>query len=107
MTYQQKCVYCDDVATLACDFRLGLASLDKPIQRCDAPLCKNHAINQARIYWPGETNTVDWCHTHQERDEGQAGDISIEEADRLRCRHRCKAGGELRLVGSVKRPLQP
>ena len=106
MSYQQKCLYCDDLASLACDFRLGLLSLDKPTARCDAPLCKKHAMNRGRIFWQGEIDTVDWCHTHQEKDEGQAGDISLEEADRIRYRHRCKASGGLRLVDSAKRPLQ-
>ena len=105
------CIYCAAPATRWCDLVLGfdsaggpLATLKTEIYRCDAPLCKDHAVFKGNIFFSGSKEvrgmeTVDHCQGHAPG-EGGLKPISASEAKQLRYRHRCLAGEPLRAIAN-------
>jgi hypothetical protein len=106
----QKCIYCGAKAVRWCDFVLGFEdkhgdglyhSFDDPIERCDAPLCEEHARYIGNIHFKGPPpiggfETVDHCVGHDGYREWRP--LLAGEAEQLRYRHRCQAAGSLRLL---------
>jgi len=96
-------VYCDNPATLLCDFRLGrpfggyaidrkgkyaVPKLDAPYT-CDMPMCRVHAELRGKIHIKakapiGGFDTFDFCPEHRGGDDTKPDVIAEEEAERLR-----------------------
>lgn len=106
---QQRCCYCNEPATLLCDFKIGWAigelvrdrrgpawnaiDTSKPPYTCDLPVCSEHAkrvgsfharmsksVNGRRGFF----ETIDHCIEHAGQGDAGAPVIPESEAERLR-----------------------
>jgi hypothetical protein len=106
---QQRCFYCNEPATLLCDFHLGWAigqfvhdangsswraiDTSKPPYTCDLPMCRAHAENRGSMHVRfsqsvngrrGMFDTIDHCLEHAGQSDVGAPRILESEAERLR-----------------------
>jgi hypothetical protein len=106
-----NCIYCGGKAERYCDFTLGFTDPDgdglynsdglHTIEKCDAPLCMQHARYMGTFFASGKrgwSDTHDHCHTHPMDDWWAAASSS--DIERWRIQHRYRAGG-LRAVSQV------
>jgi hypothetical protein len=100
----RSCFYCDQTATLLCDFTFGWPiggyargadGADYPVRAlrapytCDMPVCRNHAELMGTVHIKakkplGGFDTRDYCLEHRGQPEPVTGALPEAEADRLR-----------------------
>jgi len=99
-----SCFYCDQPATLLCDFQFGwpiggyarapdgteyaVRALAAPYT-CDMPICRDHAELRGSVHIKarkpiGGFDTYDYCPEHRGLPAGVAEPVTEVEADRLR-----------------------
>ncbi len=82
---QTKCLYCNELSTLLCDFVLGLpygglergkrVSKIAPMHTCDIPLCRGCAEYAGWVHFNGSKgyggfDSTDYCREHAGQDGG-------------------------------------
>lgn len=125
---KQRCAYCNQPATLLCDFQFGwpiggherardgstyaVRALASPYT-CDMPLCPEHAETRGWLHIKasgplGGFDSYDYCPEHRGQDDHGAPPMEESEADRLRrAVHALAQRRVMRERGALRSPARP